>query len=73
MNCQECKDRMYPLDPSKPVYKGGGKYFPAICNTCPNKEPDNEIHPPVKREPAYIPVSKPVYQPNKRYEDYINA
>ncbi len=45
-DCEDCKERMLPNDPSKPLYVGFNSKFkgvssisgclPSLCNSCPN-------------------------------------
>jgi len=59
MNCEECKRRMYPEDPSQPMaiplreqrafaWTNGRSYYPPICHSCSNFDPSKEE---VKQEP----------------------
>jgi len=41
MNCQECKDRMYPENPSQPFLLNG-KYLRPICESCPYYSPEKQ-------------------------------
>jgi hypothetical protein len=43
MNCQECKGRLYPTDPTV-GFSHEGRYYPPLCEGCPNQNsPEQEI------------------------------
>jgi len=51
MDCQSCKERMLPEDPSMPFYMGGGRYLKPVCDTCPRRFTSQET--PVSFSPIH--------------------
>jgi len=41
MNCQECKERLFPTDPEI-GYTFKGRYYPPLCQGCPQKDSSEE-------------------------------